>query len=94
MDADARFDPWCLTDPATLRRWQHDRRATQAIQELWEWDPEAAATLALKAEVDAADIVYLRARKNGTSYDECPWAPLYEVRRPITITGRSLRVVD
>lgn len=94
----ARFDPWCLTDPATLRRWQHDRRATQAIQELWEWDPDPAATLALKAEVDAAftagDIVFLNARKNGTCYYECPWAPLYEVRRPVTIAGRSLRVLD
>jgi hypothetical protein len=94
----ARFDPWCLTYPATLRRWQHDRRAVQAIQELWEWDPDPAATLALKAEVDAAfttgDIAFLTARKNGTCYYECPWAPLYEVRRPVTINGRSLRVLD
>jgi hypothetical protein len=94
----ARFDPWCLTDPATLRRWQHDRRAIQAIKELWEWDPNPAATLALKAEVDAAfaagDIAFLKARQDGTCYFECPWAPLYEVRRPVTIAGRSLRVLD
>ncbi len=58
-------------------------------------DPDPAATLALKPEVDAAfaagDIVFLSTRKNGTCYDGCPWAPLYEVRRPVTIAGRSVR---
>lgn len=94
----ARFDPWCLTDPATLRRWQHDRRAIQAIKELWEWDPDPTATLALKAEVDAAvaagDVDFLKAPAGGTCYYECPWSPLYEVRRPVTIAGRPLRVLQ
>jgi hypothetical protein len=39
----ARFDPWCLTDPATRARWQRDPRAVQAIGELWQWDPDPAA---------------------------------------------------
>jgi hypothetical protein len=93
-----RFDPWCLTDPATLRRWQHDRRAVQAITELWEWDPDPAATLALKAEVDAAlaagDVVPLTGPDDGSCYFECPWSALYEVRRPVTIGGRSLPVLQ
>jgi hypothetical protein len=94
----ARFDPWCLTDPATLRRWQEDPRATQAIKELWDWDPDPAATMALKAEIDAAvatgDVVHLRAPAGGTCYYECPWASLYEVRRPVTIAGYRLLVLQ
>ena len=94
----ARFDPWCLTDPATLHRWQGDPRAAQAIRELWEWDPDPAATLALKAEIDAAvaagDVVHLPAPYLGTCYFECPWASLYEVRRPVTVAGRRLRVLQ
>jgi hypothetical protein len=94
----ARFDPWCLTDRATLRRWQNDSRAVQAITELWEWDPDPAATLALKAEIDAAAAAgYLKlieTDKDGTCYYECPWAPIYEVRRPVRIAGRSLPVLQ
>jgi hypothetical protein len=94
----SRFDPWCLTDRATLWRWQRDPRAVQAITELWEWDPDPAATLALKAEIDAAvaagDVAPLAVPANGTCYYECPWAALYEVRRPVWIGGRSLRVLQ
>ncbi|GAB1639880.1 hypothetical protein [Krasilnikovia sp. MM14-A1259] len=94
----ARFDPWCLTDPATLGQWQRDPRAVQAITEMWEWDPDPAATLTLKAEIDTAlaagDVAPVRARKNGTCYYECPWSALYEVRRPVTIGGRALKVVQ
>jgi hypothetical protein len=94
----ARFDPWCLTDQVTLRRWKRDERAVQAISELWEWDPDPAATMALKAEVDAAvaagDVAFLKGPKGSTCYFECPWAPLYEVRRPVTIAGRRLLVLQ
>lgn len=94
----SRFDPWCLTDRATLRRWQSDRRAKQAITEMWQYDPDPAATLALKAQIDAAiaagDVVYHRTRSGGTCYYECPWSPLYEVRRPIRIAGHSLKVLQ
>ncbi len=94
----SRFDPWCLTDRATLRRWQSDRRAKQAITEMWQYDPDPAATLALKAQIDAAiaagDVVYHRTRNGGTCYYECPWSPRYEVRRPIRIAGHSLKVLQ
>jgi hypothetical protein len=94
----ARFDPWCLTDPLTRGRWQRDRRAVQAIKELWEWDPDPAATLALKAQIDAAvaggDVVRMTGPGNGTCYYECPWSALYEVRRPVYIAGRSLGVLQ
>jgi hypothetical protein len=93
-----RFDPWCLTDRASLRRWQRDARARQAIAELWQYDPDPAATLALKAEIDAAvaagDVALLRARDGDTCYYECPWSALFEVLRPVRIAGRSLAVLQ
>lgn len=94
----ARFDPWCLTDPITLPRWRRDYRAVQAVMELWQWDPDPAATLALKADVDAAvaagDVVALTDPNGGTCFYECPWAPLYEVRRPLFLAGHALRVLE
>jgi hypothetical protein len=94
----ARFDPWCLTDRVTLGRWQRDPQARQAISEMWQYDPDPAATLTLKAQIDAAvadgDVVPARLRNGGSCYYECPWAGLYEVRRPITIGGRRLRVLE
>lgn len=94
----ARFDPWCLTDRATLGRWQRDPQARQAIAELWQYDPDPAATLALKAQIDAAvaagDVVLARTRSGSTCYYECPWSPLWEVRRPTRIAGRALRVLE
>ncbi|MFB9449174.1 hypothetical protein Dvina_30960 [Dactylosporangium vinaceum] len=94
----ARFDPWCLTDRLTLKRWQKDRKAKQAIAELWQYDPDPAATLALKAQIDAlvtaGDIAVFRTRDGSSCYYECPWSPLYEVRRPVRIAGRDLRVLQ
>jgi hypothetical protein len=94
----SRFDPWCLTDQHTVREWQRDPQARHAIKELWRHDPDPAKTLALKAEIDAAeaagDIVRHRVRGGVTCYFECPWAPLYEVRRPVRVAGRQLRVLQ
>src|SRR6185369_3741108 len=39
-----RFDPWCLTDPASRDRWSRDPKAQQAITEMWRYDPDPAAT--------------------------------------------------
>jgi hypothetical protein len=82
----------------TVARWQRDPRAVRAIEELWAWDPDPAATMALKAEIDAAlragDVVPLAAPRNSTCYFECPWSALYEVRRAVRIGGRRLRVLQ
>jgi hypothetical protein len=98
MPGGGRFDPWCLTDPATAKRWKRDAQAKKAIAELWRYDPEPAATLALKAQLDAAvaagDVVVYRTRDGSSCYYECPWPPLYEVRRPLRIGGRELKVLQ
>jgi hypothetical protein len=94
----ARFDPWCLTDPATRQEWQNDPRAGQAIQALWAADPNPVATLALHAQIErareAGAIAYLPTGTGGSCYFCCPWSPLYQVNRPITLAGRHLSVAQ
>lgn len=48
------FDPWCLTDPATRRRWRADPAVRRAIDLLWRNDPDPAATLTIQSQIDAA----------------------------------------
>ncbi|MEV1242955.1 hypothetical protein [Nonomuraea sp. NPDC049750] len=94
------FDPWCLTDPQKRGVWQADPRARQAIKEMWEYDPDAAHTLRIQAEIDAAftsgAITYATdaGGKPYGSYYCCPWAAIYLVRRPIVIAGTRLRTMQ
>ncbi len=93
----SRFDPWCLTDPASRSRWQSDARARKAIDALWANDPDPAATLALRADVDAAladGRITAVAGRNGGNYHYycCPWSAVFQVRRPVRIGGRQLAV--
>jgi hypothetical protein len=89
-----RFDPWCLTDPGTLRQWQADAKAQRAIQALWAVDPDPAATLTIQAQIqtalDGGAISRVTGMRQGSYYYCCPWSPIYQVRRPITIGGRRL----
>ncbi|MEO7518862.1 MAG: hypothetical protein ABIY58_08890 [Acidimicrobiales bacterium] len=90
------FDPWCLTDPTGRQWWQHDPQAGAALQALWAHDPQPARTLAIQVEIDLAvargDIAIATwgAAPLG-HYSSCPWAPIYEVRRPTSIAGRRLQ---
>lgn len=91
------FDPWCLTDPHTRERWKRDPRARDAVELLWQMDPDALATLDLQAEVDEAlrqrYVAYAtdrRSRRLG-NYFCCPWSAVYVTKRPLTIAGRRLR---
>lgn len=95
------FDPWCLTDEATLDSWRHDPAAVRTLDALWAADPDPALTLQLKAEIDRAleDRAITRVFLPGgadkiTCYHRCPWSSLYEVRRTVTIAGRRLGVLQ
>ena len=94
MPGGDRFDPWCLTDPASRARWQDDPRAKVAVYAMWSADPDPARTLGIQAQIDRAladgDIV--RAKRNGTTayYFHCPWPSVYRVRRAVRIAGRRL----
>ena len=93
------FDPWCLTDPESRERWKRDRQARQAIDLLWRSDPAPERTLAIEAEIeelrDAGELDYAtyQGRPLGHYYC-CPWSPIYEARRPVTIAGRRLDTGD
>lgn len=96
----ARFDPWCLTDPATRGRWERDPQARRAVDALWANDPNPVATLTVQAQIDHAvavgDITYAtdaRGQRIGNFYC-CPWPPIYEVRRPVRIGGRRLGTLE
>jgi hypothetical protein len=88
------FDPWCLTDPATIDGWRADAKARRAIHEMWDYDPDPAATMALKAELDAAlaagSVERITVRGDGTCYYECPWPSLFQARRRVRLGGRRL----
>lgn len=93
------FDPWCLTDPVSRRRWQAEYRAVRAIELLWAYDPAPAATLTVQAEIDAAleagDIV--ASTNSGRTlghYYCCPWGAVYQVRRPVRIARTRLHAME
>ncbi|MFG2041242.1 hypothetical protein [Dactylosporangium sp. NPDC048998] len=94
--AGPRFDVWCMTDRATLARWQQNPQARQAVAEMWRTDPNPSATLAIQAQVEAGlrsgDLWYHVPRYGDTCYYEPPFSPLYEVRRPVRIAGVPLPV--
>lgn len=96
LPGSVRFDPWCLTDPATSDHWQSQRFSCDEVNLLWSRDPDPSATLQLKAEVDAAEaageVVRVRLDSGATCYFRCPWSPLYEVRAPVTIGGQAFGV--
>jgi hypothetical protein len=90
------FDIWCLTSSAARKNYAYDRQAKTALETLWKIDPNPAATMMLKAEVDAAytrgDITYATDR-NGKPvgfFFCCPWGTIYSVVRSVKIGGVSL----
>ncbi|HEY3501246.1 MAG TPA: hypothetical protein VGN37_00510 [Actinocatenispora sp.] len=92
------FDPWCLTDEATVDAWRADPGAARAIDALWAADPDPAATLQVKAELDQAlaegRIVRVFLPGKVTCFHRCPWSSLYEVRRAVTVAGRHFGVLQ
>ena len=86
------FDPWCLTDPDARSGWQRDPAARRAIDLLWRYDPDPAATLDIQSQIDAAAADRSVVLDPSVShYFCCPWSAIYQVRRPVTIAGQRLR---
>ncbi|GEM_PF-1387427 len=94
------FDPWRLTDPGAATSLKRDPEAQAAIQQLWRYDPDPEATLRLAAEVEAAadrNDIRPALNPNGTRLGHffcCPWATVYEVRRPLVLGGTRLKAYD
>lgn len=88
------FDPWCLTDPRSRSRWQQDPAARRAIDMLWRYDPDPAATLAIQSQIDAAVAAGVVAPETGRGprhYYCCPWSAICQARQPVIIAGQQLR---
>lgn len=91
-------DAWCLTDPHSRGTWQRDPAARRAVENLWRYDPDPAATLAIQRQIDAAvhdGALAFAVDEHGRPlghYFCCPWAAVYEVRRPVAIAGQRLPV--
>jgi hypothetical protein len=93
------FDPWCLTDPVNRSLWQYDRAAREAIDTLWRFDPNPAATLRIQAELNAAVqakrlVVAGAIRQTANYYFRCPWSAVYFVYRPVVIAGQPLTPIQ
>lgn len=93
------FDPWCLTDPVNRSLWQYDKAAGAAIDTLWRFDPNPAATLRIQAELNAAVearqlVVAGTIRQTANYYFRCPWSAIYFVYRPVVIAGQSLTPIQ
>jgi hypothetical protein len=96
LPGQADFDPWCLTDAWVRSVRKHDARCREAIESLWRHDPHPEATLDIQGQINRAmnrgAVAYATdpdGRPAG-QYFRCPWAPIYVVRRPVTIAGRRL----
>jgi hypothetical protein len=88
------FDPWCLTDPRNRASWQRDPAARRAIDALWKYDPDPAATLAIQSQIDAAVAarsIVREVSRGPRFYFCCPWSAIYQVRHPVVIDGHPLR---
>jgi hypothetical protein len=94
LPGQAGFDQWCLTDAYSRARWQRDPAARRAIEALWRYDPDPAATLAIQSQIDAAvaaGAVAGESSRGPRHYNCCPWSSIYQVRQPVTIAGQPLR---
>ena len=94
------FDPWCLTDPKARSKWRADPDARRAIDTLWELNPDPEKTIRIQEEINEAlqrgDIRRAHDR-NGAPLGHffcCPWAPIFEAVRPVTIGGRNLTPIE
>jgi hypothetical protein len=96
LPGEAGFDPWVMTDPGQRSNLQNDPQAKKAIENMWKYDPNPRRTLGLYAEIEAArergDVGYAKnpdGRRFGF-YMCTPYAPIYETKRPVTISDKRL----
>lgn len=100
MPGDNGFDPWCMTAEWAREAFQRDPEARKAVRTLWDLDPNPGRTLDIHEEVlrafERGDIRYAR-RPDGSNLGHffcCPWQPVFEVLRPVTLGERQLRTMQ
>lgn len=85
----AQLNPWVITDPEAKERFQVDPTAVAALVNTWRNDTNHARTLQIQSDITAA-------RNSGALtriayYFCCPWSPVYEVNKSVTIGGKRLQ---
>ena len=97
LPGETGFDPWCLTDPAVRDEFRRNPEARAAIAAIWKSDPDPKLTLEVQAEINTTlaqgAIAYATDRWETRlgHYYCCPWAPIYVVKRVVTINHQSLQ---
>ena len=84
-----QLDPWLITAPEARKRFQDDDEAVRALVNTWRNDPEFGNTKQIQQEIEEAvnrgSVVH-----TDTYYYCCPWSPVYEVKRDVTIGGKRI----
>lgn len=84
-----QLDPWLITARDARNRFQGDDEAVRALVNTWRNDPEFDRTKQIQQEIDEGinrgDLV-----KTDAYYYCCPWSPVYNVNRDVSIGGKRI----
>lgn len=88
--ATLKLDPWLISAPQAKERFQVDDQAVRALVNTWRNDHNHGHTFQIQQEINEALSRGSLARSDSY-YFCCPWSPIYNVNRDVTIAGTSLR---
>lgn len=84
-----QLDPWIITASDARKRFQGDDTAVRALVNTWRNDPDFGGTKQIQQEIDQA-LQQGSIAKTESYYYCCPWSPVYNVNRDVTIAGRRI----
>ncbi len=79
-----------VTAPQAKGRFQVDDQAVKALVNTWRHDPDHPHTVQIQQEIEAA-VERGSLTRTDSYYFCCPWSPIYDVKRDVTIGGKSLK---
>ena len=85
-----KLDPWIITAPQARERFQVDDEAVRALVNTWRNDPEHVRTREFQQDIQDA-LARGTLTRTDSYYYCCPWSPIYNVSRDVTIGGKFLR---
>lgn len=84
------LDPWVITAPQAKERFQGDDEAVRALVNTWRNDSEHVRTRQIQQEINEA-LARGSLTRSDSYYYCCPWSPIYNVTRDVTIGGQFLQ---
>jgi|SRR5579859_1022399 len=85
-----KLDPWIITAPQAKERFQTDDEAVKAMVNTWRHDPDHPHTVQIQQEIEAA-VGRGSLARTDSYYFCCPWSPIFNVNRDVTVGGKSLK---